>query len=54
MPREVNRHQISLYPMHSDWVERQREENQDWTFSGWVQSKIEEEKTDAPAFINAD
>lgn len=52
MSRRVNRHQISLYPQHTEWIEEQREENDNWTFSGWIQERIEEEQKDAPAFLN--
>lgn len=53
MSRNVNRHQVSLYPHHSEWVETQREENENWKFSTWVQEQIEEEQEDAPAFLDS-
>lgn len=44
-----SRKQISLYDFHKEWIE---EQGDDFNFSEWVRSKIEEEAEDAPVFID--
>lgn len=50
MGRNVEIHSVSLYQFHSQWVEGKKDED-DFNFSKWVRSKIEEEAEDAPVFI---
>lgn len=47
----VQRVQISVEQFHMDWIEEQREENDDFNFSAWVRKQIEEEANDAPIGI---
>ena len=45
---------VSLREFHQEWIEEQRDKNDDFNFSAWVREKIEEEANDAPTYLEVE